>query len=219
MGCSEQQSITHCRGRSGRSNWAKQTEHEGSSNGAVWAGAALERGNGSTVDVLRAQHWERGSEWRQGEEEEAQGKRAGEQKAGVYLSSTHVQREVNKAQKWLSSSEITKKAGAGPALPACSAWDQQSLQQIKRGAALRCWGRSGAATMGKTTESSRISRFAAKGKQRGSRAHGAGSHIGDAGCAWAALTASQLCWAQDQLSPPALRCHRHCMEREVPDHR
>lgn len=69
------------------------------------------------------------SGWRQGEEEEAQGKRAGEQKAAVYLSSTHVQREVNKAQKWLSSPEITKKAGAGPALPACSAWDQQSLQQ------------------------------------------------------------------------------------------
>lgn len=29
---------------------------------------------------------------------------------------------------------------------------------------------------------------------------------------------AQLCWAHDQLSPPALRCHRHCMQREVPDH-
>lgn len=55
------QSIAHCRDRSGRSNWAQQMEREGSSKGGVWAEAALGRGNGSTVDVLGAQHCSAGS--------------------------------------------------------------------------------------------------------------------------------------------------------------
>lgn len=128
------------------------------------------------------------SGWRQGEEKEAQGKGAGEQKAGVYLSSTHVQREVNKAQKCLSSPEITKSAGAGPALPARSPLDQQSLQH---GGEQRCdaGAEEGLQRWAKPRRA-HGSRFAAKGQQRGSRAHGAGSRSGDAGCARAALTAS-----------------------------